>query len=557
MPPCVVSQISTESINKALSGDQHALKLQQMAHLDRLGLAALILLGAASRVWVLVAAGQLSSDEAIPGLMARHIVTHAELPVFYWGQDYFGAAEAYLIAGLFAVFGFWPWLIFVPAFLASLALIPLTWAVAAAIAPRPAGLIAALPLAVAPPVLSGILTNSGGGFSLAFALEWAALLCILRASSALDRGGPCSVARRWVALYSLLTGVAIWIWQPALVALPPLLGVVLIRHRSLRRPTLLVAAAALAGLGLAPALVYNATRNWPTLSALARKSTEAQLPGTDLASQLAAFGSLAWVALGGGDESVGDANPVQAALLVAGLVVVPLAFGVAALRRHTPAFGTRAVSVGLLLLATAPHTAAAYEGARYLVPLVLCAASLTGALLATAGGLVRHGRVAAVVLACVCFGVANLSLYPSAPALLGAPDLAAIGETRLALAALQQRGLRTGYADYWAAYPITYLSAEQIIVAPDLPFFWRARTDRYPVYTDRVDAVTEPSALFALVDQRCSLAPYVAPLDAAGVTFRVEDVARWRLIWDLHAPPGTEATSLAAWRAAIHTQPEC
>jgi hypothetical protein len=60
-----------------------------------MALAALIVIAIATRVWVLVASGQFSADEAVPGLMARHIITRGELPVFYWGQDYFGAAEAY------------------------------------------------------------------------------------------------------------------------------------------------------------------------------------------------------------------------------------------------------------------------------------------------------------------------------------------------------------------------------------------------------------------------------------------------------------------------------
>ena len=84
-------------------------------------------MGLATRVWILLASIQFSSDQAIPGLMARHILTSGELPVFYWGRDYVGATESYLIAGLFRLFRFWPWLVFVPALIASLALSPLTW----------------------------------------------------------------------------------------------------------------------------------------------------------------------------------------------------------------------------------------------------------------------------------------------------------------------------------------------------------------------------------------------------------------------------------------------
>jgi hypothetical protein len=117
---------------------------------ELLALGALVGVGLLARTWILVAGGQFSSDEAVPGLMARHILTAHELPVFYWGQDYFGAAEAYLIAGLFWSFGFWPWLVFVPAVLASCALILLTWRLGTLLGPSPAGVIAAIPMGPAP-----------------------------------------------------------------------------------------------------------------------------------------------------------------------------------------------------------------------------------------------------------------------------------------------------------------------------------------------------------------------------------------------------------------------
>ena len=198
------------------------------------------------RAWVLVASGRFGADEAIPGLMARYIVSAHELPVFYWGQAYFGAPESYTIAALFLAFGFHPWLVFVPAVAASVALVPLVWALGEHVGPWPAGLIAALPIAIPPPVLSRMLTNAGGGFSLGFALECGAILCLVRAYCV-----P-SCRTRWVALFSLPTGFAGWVWQPALAALPPLLGVLLAREPALRRPWRLAGLVALAVVGLAP-----------------------------------------------------------------------------------------------------------------------------------------------------------------------------------------------------------------------------------------------------------------------------------------------------------------
>ena len=44
------------------------------------------------------------SDEAVEGLMARHVL-NGELPAFFWGQAFKGVPEVYASAGMFAAFG--------------------------------------------------------------------------------------------------------------------------------------------------------------------------------------------------------------------------------------------------------------------------------------------------------------------------------------------------------------------------------------------------------------------------------------------------------------------
>ncbi|MBE1487678.1 hypothetical protein [Plantactinospora soyae] len=45
-----------------------------------------------------------NSDEAVTGLVARHVVQGNEFPLFFYGQYYMGALESYLAAPLFAAF---------------------------------------------------------------------------------------------------------------------------------------------------------------------------------------------------------------------------------------------------------------------------------------------------------------------------------------------------------------------------------------------------------------------------------------------------------------------
>jgi len=47
----------------------------------------------------------LNSDESIMGIMALHIADHGEHPIFFYGQNYMGALDAYIGASLFQVFG--------------------------------------------------------------------------------------------------------------------------------------------------------------------------------------------------------------------------------------------------------------------------------------------------------------------------------------------------------------------------------------------------------------------------------------------------------------------
>jgi len=46
-----------------------------------------------------------NSDEGTMGLMALHIAYHGEFPIFFYGQIYMGALEAYIGAALFHIFG--------------------------------------------------------------------------------------------------------------------------------------------------------------------------------------------------------------------------------------------------------------------------------------------------------------------------------------------------------------------------------------------------------------------------------------------------------------------
>ena len=60
---------------------------------------------------------------------------------------------------------------------------------------------------------------------------------------------------------------------------------------------------------------------------------------------------------------------------------------------------------------------------------------------------------------------------------------------------LQDNQIRAGYSNYWVSYPLAFLSGEEIIFLPRLPyhedFRYTARDDRYYPYQQVVKAASE------------------------------------------------------------------
>lgn len=65
----------------------------------------IILFGLGIR-WILILINKVpfNSDEAIVGLMARHIL-QGEHPIFFYGQSYMGSLDSYIVAAFFLIFG--------------------------------------------------------------------------------------------------------------------------------------------------------------------------------------------------------------------------------------------------------------------------------------------------------------------------------------------------------------------------------------------------------------------------------------------------------------------
>ncbi|MDQ2830000.1 MAG: glycosyltransferase family 39 protein [Chloroflexota bacterium] len=200
-----------------------------------------LLLALVVRVALIVRApGVLDGDEALVGIQAESIAAGAArpLPVYFYGQHYMGALEAYLAAGVFRLVG--PSVValrLVPLAFALL-LVLLTYELARRVVGRQAALVAALLAALAPlyPAVWSLKARGGYVETLVFG---SALLIVthrllygphdglgLRAlpparparfvgltrlrQRLAPRGGGATRPYGWLLLWGLLAGLAFW-----------------------------------------------------------------------------------------------------------------------------------------------------------------------------------------------------------------------------------------------------------------------------------------------------------------------------------------------------------
>jgi hypothetical protein len=168
------------------------------------------LLAIAARLPFLISAKiTFDSDEAVEGLMARHVL-HGELPAFLWGQAFKGVPEVYAAAAAFAVFGS------SVAVLKSVTLaffavfVGLNFVLLDKIAGRWMAVATSLLLIVAPPALVFWSLDASAEYVLVMMLGTIFLLLCLRFEE--RRQFPLEEARTLLAI-GLVVGLGFWVHQ--------------------------------------------------------------------------------------------------------------------------------------------------------------------------------------------------------------------------------------------------------------------------------------------------------------------------------------------------------
>lgn len=219
-----------------------------------------VIAGLALRFSLLIGSGwRYDYDEGMAGLQALHILG-GERPVFHPGQPYLGAAESYLVAVLFALFGpgavtlkLAPWLL-------SGVYIALTGRLGARIFSPQTGALSGLLAALAPAYL--LVTGLKTWGATAETLVLGSLLLVL-ATYVTDPACPDRQRSRALVALGLTGGLAFWIsWLIAFYAVPVALTLLIYARKPLRRSGWIAALAFAAGS--LPFWTYNLAHNWAT-----------------------------------------------------------------------------------------------------------------------------------------------------------------------------------------------------------------------------------------------------------------------------------------------------
>jgi 4-amino-4-deoxy-L-arabinose transferase-like glycosyltransferase len=173
----------------------------------------------------------------IVGLMARHIL-QGETPVFFYGQYYMGSLEAWLLAGLFYLFGEKITLIHILQFpLYGLYILTTWWLAKKLFDSKTIADYSALLLSIPTVLVTTYTSVSMGGYGLS--LIFGNLVLIFGYTILTDKQSSARAA--YWAIFGFVSGLAFWTLGMVVVYLIPVAGLILFNIRRYKITSLLMA----------------------------------------------------------------------------------------------------------------------------------------------------------------------------------------------------------------------------------------------------------------------------------------------------------------------------
>jgi len=433
---------------------------------------------ARSAVFLLSPESYFDSDQAIVGLMAKHLSELRAFPVFLYGQTYMLGVEAWLAAPLFAIFGASPAMLKVPLLVMNLAI---AWLLIRTFVremqlPPWAALLASLPFVLPSPGIAAVFMDASGG-----SLEPLLYVLLLW------------VTRQRPVLCGLVLGIGFLNREFTVYGLAALLCLEAVDGRLFSREGA-VRFARLAGVA---ALVWLSIQGLKTVSSGGG-------PGTTAKDTFTASNNLAELA---GRICI---SPSRTAAGINRLFSVhwPAVFGTGVYPLATFSIESRVTQglagaswlpAAIVVMCAAGIWIAARRQAPLVAPrfaqyLILSAAfSVAGYVAGRCGEVSFYSMRYDMLSIFGMVGVAGWFLSVGAPWMLRAAWTAAfaawiavvavphvrfgveyttnrpVPAKRVLIDALEAQGLRYGTADYWLAYYIDFMTNERLIFASESP----------------------------------------------------------------------------------------
>lgn len=503
---------------------------------------ALVALGLGARVWMLtnyalVSGGDVDvylADEGVVGLMAKHILEHGATPVFFYGQSYLGALEAYCAAMVFSVLGVGLLPLRLVPFFFSIGIGVLVYRFAYHFYSVAVARWATALVAVAPMYFLQWNLKARGGFVEHVFLLFVVMLLFWSFYLYRRRGGATAFA------LGLAAGVALWVNQLAGAYLAAMV-VLLWMDREDRRGWTVAGAGFLLGASLL--IGYNLVHPLATPRSLARKALV--MNRVDVSERDEAWARRGLekrvAALGDGLDKLGivfgvppgrdverlgmsqearQGGPLAPALRH--LFLLPLmVFGVAlaaARPRRGPGGWSAIGSDQLLGLFALITFAVGYVSPRYMLPAYPLAAVLAAALVARLRG-ARRAWMTAGVVGVFVFQVAGWVDAAMAPL---AEDLER-GDRLVAW--LDEQEVRGCYSAS-PLYHLVFRAGESVVISP-------LQKNRIPAYDAEIEAAESICYIFR--DDQHNKRQHramLALLEDRDVTFETSEVGPYRVLHD-------------------------
>lgn len=505
----------------------------------------ILLLAAVNRVWLIQTDKvAFSSDEAVVGLMARHITEGKPIPTFYYGQHYMGSLDAVLVAIGFEVLGESVRSIRYVQLVLFLLVVWTGCLLAYEVSRRRSvALVTALLLAVPSMLGTTYTTLTLGGYNEILLLGNLALLLGWQVTV-----GNSETPWRWFALGFFL-GVGWWVNGTIIT---PLVIVSLMGLRCFSSSKWRLYGLGGAGFFIGGGLwwLYNFRHDWQALEFLFSDQLPPDTEPLSLPAKLIAFLFIGLPGLYGFRFPWESAYYMSLLSLLAALVYLLLVShrvtNVYAHLRYgkinkTAPSDSQVITpvmwvwlsflvLGVIFMLSTFQDATG----RYLLPIWI------PAMIGVAMSLMqlRHWAFRAGLLALlVTFHLGTT--FTTAKSEVGIEPQLASGlqvdaryDAEL-LAFLEEEGYEYGYASYWVSYRLMFRTGEQVIFDTSLPYDekgYRAHNNRYPPYVERVRQAARVVWItqnFPALDDRIA-----ALLAENHVTYQTRDFGPYRVYYD-------------------------